>query len=252
MKRVTTRKPPGCEPGAADCTIFRDRVHRINGTRRLEPAHGREQRRDESFVQAKEKEEKSTHGSALSRHAFEHTDEIGRKLGELGSSGGVLHVHDEIERLLPDAELGTMSPVRFPNPPLEPIPDVRFPDLPRRGHADSRVAELVRPREYDDVATKVFLTLFVGTDEISSFRDALGLGEIPARNGGRPHVSSPSAGPLRITTAASDRETLPSLAATTRQNGLPVLGSHADEEPVRALATTVVRLISTFHVRFLT
>ena len=44
-------------------------------------------------------------------------------------------------------------------------------------------------------------------------------------------------------------EALATLAATPRENRLPVFGPHADEETVRALATAVVWLIRALHVR---
>ena len=99
--------------------------------------------------------------------------------------------------------------------------------------------QLVRGEEEDAVAGKEFAARFVDAKKLATFRQSSSLSAEP------PELAGPSAGIGWLTRL--DREALAALAATARKHRLSVLGPHADEEAVRALAAAVVRLKSTLH-----
>src|SRR5712691_4103253 len=61
VQHMTTGEPPHSEPAAAQKAIPFDRLHHVHRARRLEAAHRREQRWEESLVKAKQGDGDRTH-----------------------------------------------------------------------------------------------------------------------------------------------------------------------------------------------
>src|SRR5207253_6300276 len=85
IQRMAVREPPQSEPDAAQKAVLFDGLHHVDGAGRLEPAHRRQDRRDDAFVETEQQESDRAHDEITPRSLVRRGEARGR--GRRGNPG---------------------------------------------------------------------------------------------------------------------------------------------------------------------